>query len=371
MENVLTLELTFGDKDLPDKYLLARPSFMNVNDMGDIYVSDEKCIKVYTKDGKPKLIIGGPGQGPGEFERDPSVLISPSGFLTAGVSGFYAYYNIFSPDNKFIEKRRIVVDDLFKKIDEKFVPTGQDIIQSYYVLSKDEAFFHGVINYYDKNEAIGICYNVLIYEDSGIYNVLVKQERKENYIARFGNQIMSGGTIILGRIVYRLLPDKKLVYTHTGFTSHIKNNQAFYTLHIISLDKPEKQDLEIPCTLEKIPDSYIENFKKSSSGNNKIDDEIKDLMVKRLKEAQYLPPFSYMTNDNFYLFTIKDDEKTKIEHIECIDLKTGKILSTFDLPPDKSLGLVKNRYAYNLKRGDKDTYPVVEKYRIDPWVYGK
>ena len=69
LSDVLQLELTFGDKDLPDEYLLARPGGIAVNDNGDILVVDENRVKVYSNNGREKSIIGGPGEGPGYFER--------------------------------------------------------------------------------------------------------------------------------------------------------------------------------------------------------------------------------------------------------------------------------------------------------------
>ncbi|MCH8286728.1 hypothetical protein IIB79_09420, partial [candidate division KSB1 bacterium] len=41
LTDVLTLELSFGDKDLPDEYLLANPTGITVNEKGEILISDE------------------------------------------------------------------------------------------------------------------------------------------------------------------------------------------------------------------------------------------------------------------------------------------------------------------------------------------
>ena len=46
LENVLTLELSFGDKNLPDEYLLANPYAVVVAKNNDIIVFDESRLKI-------------------------------------------------------------------------------------------------------------------------------------------------------------------------------------------------------------------------------------------------------------------------------------------------------------------------------------
>ena len=67
LTDVLTLELSFGDKDLPDEYLLANPRGIAVNDEGDVFVTDEDRVKVFGDDGKEKAIIGRNGRGQESF----------------------------------------------------------------------------------------------------------------------------------------------------------------------------------------------------------------------------------------------------------------------------------------------------------------
>jgi hypothetical protein len=60
LENVFTLELSFGDKNLPDEYLLAKPAGIAVGTDGSIIVVDENKLKVFTGAGKPVKIVGRP-----------------------------------------------------------------------------------------------------------------------------------------------------------------------------------------------------------------------------------------------------------------------------------------------------------------------
>ncbi len=93
LTDILTLELSFGDKDLSDEYLLAQPWKVAVTDNGNIVVCDEVCLKVFDKNGKPLRIVDRKGQGPGEFETLGNLYISPRGFLSVFASR--NYHNIF------------------------------------------------------------------------------------------------------------------------------------------------------------------------------------------------------------------------------------------------------------------------------------
>ena len=82
LTDVLTLEMSFGDKDLMDEYFLANPNSVAVNSRNDIYVIDERRIKVFDKNGKEKVILGNPGQGPGEFIGNGLITINSRGYFS-------------------------------------------------------------------------------------------------------------------------------------------------------------------------------------------------------------------------------------------------------------------------------------------------
>ena len=82
---ILTLEMSFGAENLPDEFILARPTDLKINNDGDIFVVDEKFIKVFDPSGQPKGMIGGKGNGPGEFgtRKAPlSFTIGHYGFIS-------------------------------------------------------------------------------------------------------------------------------------------------------------------------------------------------------------------------------------------------------------------------------------------------
>jgi hypothetical protein len=119
---ILTLVTSFGDENLPSEYLLAYPMQLQVNEKNDIYIFDEQKIKVYDSSGKPKCIIGGPGEGPGEFGNSFNVVtISPTGFITAGYTPSFhnLVYNIFNPDNFLVKKADLRFNDVFNQFIKK------------------------------------------------------------------------------------------------------------------------------------------------------------------------------------------------------------------------------------------------------------
>jgi len=54
--------LTFGDDNIPDGYLLAKPSGIAIKSDGDILTADEYYVKVYDPYSTPKDIFSGQGR---------------------------------------------------------------------------------------------------------------------------------------------------------------------------------------------------------------------------------------------------------------------------------------------------------------------
>jgi hypothetical protein len=401
IENVFTLELSFGDDNLPSEYLLARPGYIAVNNNGDIYVSDENRIKVYTKDGKPKLIIGRPGQGPNEFSGTPNIVISPAGFITAKASGSQSsiYYTFYTPDNKFIETKLFDREPYLLKIEPQlqYTSIGNNLTQV--LLATNEKIFYGLLTIHKENEIIGKSYDVLAYEKSGIFKTLIKQEHISTAVARYKGSVshLSYFGYDMGQLEFCLLPDNKLVYTNTAFDRRIEKGKGWYKLHIVSLQTSEQIDFEIEYVPVKMEKSVIEFRQDYNSIKNEKSavtfKAVDDIMIKRAKAQIYDATFSYMINDGYYVLTAKQFRKDTTRTIECIDLKTGKKVfsTTFagnqrteetTLRDGRKItekfvdflvtynSIIKNGYLYKIKSGP-NIYPVVEKYRIDPKVYGK
>lgn len=68
---VFTEELSIGAEFGEEEYMFGNRVYFNVDEDGNFYVNDwdKKCIRKYDPDGHYLLTIGGPGQGPGEFQN--------------------------------------------------------------------------------------------------------------------------------------------------------------------------------------------------------------------------------------------------------------------------------------------------------------
>ncbi|MFC1477677.1 6-bladed beta-propeller, partial [candidate division KSB1 bacterium] len=56
---------SYGAKD---EYLLVSPKRIHTSPQGEVLLADEMKIKIYDQNGKGKITVGSPGQGPGEFD---------------------------------------------------------------------------------------------------------------------------------------------------------------------------------------------------------------------------------------------------------------------------------------------------------------
>jgi len=142
LTGIITLELTFGAEETisDEEYLLTGFGSIGVNNDNEILILDESRIKIYDENGKPIRIIGRPGQGPGEFESPRFLSLNPNGYYTVlGGSNVYDF-SVFSPENKFIERRNYRVNPPYKQFFEKLnlVPSK---IKSVFALNDTERVF--------------------------------------------------------------------------------------------------------------------------------------------------------------------------------------------------------------------------------------
>jgi hypothetical protein len=82
---ILEEELTIGETEGREEYMLSRIIDVAVDDAGNIYAADmkENQIIVFDRNGCYVRTIGRPGQGPGEFSRILDIQITPRNELMA------------------------------------------------------------------------------------------------------------------------------------------------------------------------------------------------------------------------------------------------------------------------------------------------
>ena len=393
LSDVLTLELSFGadEKNLPEEYLLAIPSLLTVNNNGDIIVSDEYRLKVYDSTGNPKKILGGPGEGPGEFSRKPSqIQITETGYMSVKVSGanIIQKYNMYAPGYNFIEQKNFQYSDVQEKIYEE---TARDRIQfrAIYCYSPEEFLFMirgsnypaSVVNIEETGGAGGRSeklIDALVYQDNQtLQNVLIVEnpDRTEDGILIRPEE---------GIVHYGLLQDRRIVYTHAAKYKSFENNTYYYSLFVYDMNTLQKTEIKQPYTQVTIPDSVIYFVDESSQAEidelkrigfeaaKRLENSLKKLQkdrTQRLKEVKYYPGVNDLLTDGDVIFVFtheRSDKNGQVVHF--IDSMTGKRISSVYFPfiPE----VIKNGYAY-IRNLNEDGFYVVEKYKIDPAVYGK
>ena len=388
LTDVLTLELSFGDEKTISKneFLLARPSMMNVSYKGDILISDEDRIKVFDENGNEKKIFGGVGQGPGEFSRGHAPYLGPEGYLIvvdASFSGrssgtYYSgsrlddFYNLFSPDYTFIKKERF----------------GNSIRMEEYLKTKDL----NVENVYNIRKIIAINTTEKVYEiamkdkltgsDITNYSVIL-YENADAVVPLLQTRLIdifpTGISLPkrLGELHWELLPDRRVIYLDANEDTYKKRTGSFYTIHLLSLDGSEVKQITHKFT----PVEYPESLKNPPKYERAIDPEYKGVFessqkrreqkAQAIRDKKYYPSIERMKIDGSYAFMFTYNENSDEEILtDVFDLEAGKYITSVYfpfIPAD-----IKDGYAYKISDYyQTKEFPEIEKYRIDPAVYGK
>lgn len=357
LECEFSLELSFGDADTLDAYLLAKPSGIIVTGTGDIIVVDENRLKVYDGSGIPKRIIGRPGPGPGEFGRYITPAITETGYLT--VKNDFDNYNLYAPDYTFIESKSLIRTDFIRKMREEHNLTGLRIT-SIYAYSPEEIIMSANAMMVDDD----LSYWVIIHQKSGNTNLVAHYEDK----SVVDSNPRWSPMIEYGELQMAFLPGRKIVYANTGEDKTFENEMWYYHIYIYDLETGEQSEIKreyIPMTL---PDSVI--YKKTSMyrGPLRGEDFLK-MQSNKYKEIGVYGTFRELMTDGNYIFAIKfETYKDKGLVTDILDASSGEYLHTVYFPfiPD----VIHDWYAYRIKQGPT-IFPVVEKYKLDPAVYGK
>jgi len=366
LTDVLTLELSFGadEEKLDEEFLLVRPANLAVDDAGNIYAADENRIKVFDSNGNPRTIIGGPGEGPGEFTFLQGLSVSPDDFLIA--LNISTGYNLYSPDYTSVQtvNYRSIGDfsEIYDENSHRFLTMDKVA-----AISKSEKIVSVHFNKKVDNYQYMIISQALIFDEAGeIFEIV-----------RYSPEISSGLEVSLAlrianapsqsEILWAILPEKRLVYTHPTFDRVEKDGEFNYILHFFELATRRESQMFVQYAPAEIRTSI----------DNKIYTESAIKALLRLSEKlEYFYPVHEILADGNMVFLFpktrhmkgfKDDIIIDFQVI-IIDAISGKIVRTAFFPVVPQV--IKNGYAYRITN-NKGGFRVVEKYKIDPKVYGK
>ena len=354
--DALTLELSFGDENVPDEYLLAWPMGLAINNGGDIYVADEERLKVFDENGTPKTIVGGKGEGPGEFRQLFEIAITPTDYITAGIGDAY---NFFTPNDKFIRKYFPLRNITGKKLINYFGFVSASSGGMPYLISETEYILTaGGSKQLPDNSKVS--YTLLVHEKDDSVSVLAEYKTVPRVNVKGRHTLIR----FSGRFHWRFVSDNSVVFIHSAYDRKEKDNNSYYILHVVSLYSCEKSEIYVPYEKIKIAESVIE---KHSYPGLSASDPLSKIVQDKIKELKYYPPIMNIFTDNKYIFAFlyrNDYSSGYIANV--IDVNSCKHISTVRLPfiPLQ----IKNGYAYMIKSGP-DIFPVVEKYKINPSVW--
>ena len=220
----LVLELTFGDKELPDEFLLANPSGLAVRDNGDILVTDEGVVKVCDKNGKNKEIIGKKGEGPDEFLSTGVPTIGPTGLL--GIIDRNTI-NIYSKDNEYVDRIDLLINPNYKNLYEKSKIRMFPLYSSVILDDRRKLVNFSAFETSDRSQYPMFDFLVMDHSDSII--VLRKFTSKSN----IEDGTTNSGIMHQGDLWWAVSPGEKIVYSHTAYDKSSDDGISFYTLNIL------------------------------------------------------------------------------------------------------------------------------------------
>ena len=389
LTDVLTLELSFGDENTitKDEFLIAltvsstpnpttHGGIIAVNDSNEIFVVDENRIKVYDNNGKPKTIIGHPGQGPGEFEDGRTPTITQKGFLSV-MNG--SYVNFFGPNLKFIESKNL---EIYPPIRNFRYDKGMQISFNprmvYKFNEKQNIFYFDTIKEEKESKETYKGDGLIYFDPDTLFEIASYYSKKDERGLKTIPPVREGFVIIGAKYenpnsetMFDILPGNRIIYSNSVYDCVMGEKESHYILNIFDLDTFEYSQIVRPFNPVKISESlksglYTEKGKKSIENfieRNKI--EYFYPLHKIITDRNYAFLFIYHT---YYYAELKEGVKREFL-VEVIDVDTGELVSRAYLP--FRAHVIKNGYAYYLNRGSKDEFPVIEKYKINPAVYGK
>lgn len=365
IENPLTWERTFGHDESQKDHFLVRPYFKDaiaVKSDGTVMISDEYRLKVFDKLGNPVKIIGRQGQGPGEFGELRSIWCSPNDYYCVyHGSGFGGYYiNYYNPEDRYIGRRMfhknkrinelLKQDDLFGRYADKVHFLGENEFV-YIIESRD-------INF--KKDRL---FDFLIYETPDTLIKLAKHPNTNHIRIPSVGRMSPGGVYVkpeMGRMYLAVLPGRRIAYLHSHEDSELSANAAQFTITVLSLDTMKKSEIKQSYT--PVPFDF-----KPSSPRKRSD----DIFEKVYGERKYKAAISELRADGDFLFafTYLHKDSTNVL-VNVFNSRSNKHISSTYLPSGTVCIQDGFLYKFNDYRKE-DKFPAVEKFRINPELYGK
>jgi len=304
-------------------------------------------------------------------------------------TGLNSYYSIFTSDYSFIEKKRLAkysgpVEFLKEQgFNVEFTgSTGH--ISKVYALNDSELLFEFTLMKENEPDPSVKGYKVVVYENKGSYSIVLM--KKISAPPKFNEEIkqifMGILPQILGELFWELLPDGNIVYVNTMEDEVNEQGNSFYTINVIDLSGSIIKQIKHKFNLVNLPEDYFEERSRdfpsgmpASFKKQQEDREKNKVMLAKAKK--YYASIMTMKVDGSYVFLFPYEEKDNLE--EPSERRKDRLTDVFNLDAETYVTsvtfpfipyVIRNGYAYERHYG-QDKFTVINKYKMDPAVYGK
>ena len=370
LEDVLTLVLTFGAEDLDTEYILAQPSFdegVGIDAEGNILVVDEDYVKVFGPEGSPKRLVGGSGEGPGDFSRPQIIWMSVDGYFSV-LDGFSAHH--FRPDFTFIERTDFRFSDSFQEVLEEDNLIPQEF-EAVYSLGETERVYAISVrdvdrqNYYRKE--------VFLFHQNTDSLRIITNYPQSNFVASPQGRTVTSGS--WGNLLVAPLPGNRIVYLHSYHDTEISEEGGVsYRLIIHDLDSMRQRYIDhldpayTPVGIYWEPMTYPEEYRENNPVLWQRTLEMNRLVEEFVAERKYDCPVTRLYSDDDYIFVFTNTRNDSSDvKVDVFDVERGYLRSAWF---SAGFGYIRDGHLYKVSNYySGEEFPQIEKYRIDQRVY--
>ena len=369
LTNVEELVLKIGtiEEFSGNEAMLTSPFAVAVTGQNDIMIVDSNIVRVYDQSGVRMEPFGGITQRPGGIINVRRIWINPSGYITVFGGNFGSIAQYYRPDLSFMEMKSYFSNPPYQAILKSELRTA---IRLENALIIDEAKRLFTVHTRSNNTFSSGGRDVFI---------LYESEKKFSAIARYPQtrrvpEVGEQGYDFLGVLLLDVLPGNRIAYMHSFHDSNTDETGSSYSIKIQSLENLETKLVTrnySPVEINWIPEEFSEEYKLKYPFDYVRSKSQQDAIKKYLDEKKYKTSLQKILTDNEYIFAFTYTvNKNNATLVDVFNADSGEYVQSayFRYVPE----VIKNGYYYRINdlrfEGKRS---VVEKYKIDPAVYGK
>lgn len=348
MRIVFEEDLTIGVVEGDENYMFGMRVYFNVDDEGNIYVTDwdRKRIQKYNPQGKYIRTIGRKGQGPGEFQN---VWVprfdKDSNMYVTDIAGHRISF--FDKKGIFLKQIKIpsVSSSLYMNSRGYFVTT-----KSLHIEEKDGDKFISIFGLYDEK------FNIISEIHRKTWEPKAPTGRDAQSMAQFLANIMSD-MAFKPNYSYMLTKDDFLYF---GYPEK-------YEICIFSSEGKLIKKIQKEYDLIKISKKHKDNFVKEMEDDflrlSPYPEDIRKQSVQFIKFPKFKPAYQgFALMDNGWLLVIIDSSDKDSKLIDIFD-RDGKYKAQFTTSVSTNSLIFKNGKAYAL--AIENDYRFVKRYKYE------